>query len=342
MVVPIARRLGDSLPRGIVSVIQTPFDDHLKLDLVALARLVDDAIEAGVDGFLVPALASEGAYLSDPEREAILSLVSRRAQSRIPIICAVSADTPEECGKHARAAFGFKPAAFLVAVPQGLYGRTSALRAFLTAVAGLMPGDWIIQDYQIGGPGLAVSDIVEFRRRFTRLVGIKIEILPAGPKYSAVRRACGDDFWISGGWAIAQMVEALDRGVDAMVPECAMIRTYKAIEGLHRSQRRMEAISVFQRLLPVLAFSNQDLATSVAFFKRLLVRKRIFGSVNQRMPMIGWDEVSESLARELIEQYLALEKDCAETAAVLPEHPLDRPRPDKRKRSDPFLPPITS
>ena len=323
MTAPIARRPGKSLPRGIVSVIQTPFDEHLRLDLEALSRLVDDAIEAGADGFLVPALASEGAYLSDPERDAILSLVSSRAQSRIPIICAVSADTPEACGKHARAASGFNPAAFLVAVPQSLYGQTSGLRSFFTAVDGLMPGQWIIQDYQVGGEGLAVSDIVEFQRRCTRLVGIKIETLPAGPKYSAVRRACGEDFWIAGGWAISQMIEALDRGVDAMVPECAMIRTYKAIEGLHRSQRRMEAISVFQRLLPVLAFSNQDLATSVAFFKRLLVRKRIFASANQRMPLIGWDDVSESTARELIDQYLALERACSETAAVLADQASD-------------------
>ncbi len=304
-------------------MIQTPFNEHLRLDLEALARLVDDAIEAGADGFLVPALASEGAYLSDPERDAILSLVNSRAQSRIPIICAVSAETPEECCKHARAASGFNPAAFLVAVPQSLYGRTSALRAFFTTVDGWVPGQWIIQDYQGGGPGLAVSDIVKFRSRFTRLVGIKIETLPAGPKYSAVRRACGEDFWIAGGWAISQMIEALDRSVDAMVPECAMIRTYKAIEQLHRSQRRMEAISVFQQLLPVLAFSNQDISTSVAFFKRLLVRKRIFASANQRMPLIGWDDVSERTARELIDHYLAREKACAKAATVLAEQPSD-------------------
>lgn len=295
------------LPSGIVAVIQTAFRKDLSLDLASTAALVDDALAAGVDGFLVPAVASEGGFLTLGEQRALLAEVSAGTGGRVPIICAASAATPAECGARASLAEGFNPAAYLVAVPDSLYGRGDAIEVFFTEVAQVIPGDFVIQDLQFGGPGLPVAQIADLHRRFPRLVGVKIETVPAGPKYSAVRSACGKDFWISGGWAIPQMIEALDRGVDALVPECAMIRVYKAIERAHRRGQRAEATALFRELLPVLAFANQELATSVAFFKRLLMRKGIFASSAQRLPLPAWDAVSETIAAELFDRYLELE-----------------------------------
>jgi 4-hydroxy-tetrahydrodipicolinate synthase len=37
-------------------------------------------------------------------------------------------------------------------------------------------------------------------------------------------------FYIAGGWAVTQMIEALDRGIDAIIPESSMARVYTAID----------------------------------------------------------------------------------------------------------------
>ena len=66
------------------------------------------------------------------------------------------------------------------------------------------------------------------------------------------------------------------------------------------------ALGQFRRLCPVLAFSNQELAISVAFFKRLLVRKGVFPSEATRIPF-EWDPFRLRIADELIDYYLALE-----------------------------------
>ena len=107
--------------------------------------------------------------------------------------------------------------------------------------------------------------------------------------------------------------------LDAMIPESAMIRVYRAIVREYAAGRRDRARTLFHALLPILAFSNQEIATSVAFFKRLLVRKGIIECDALQMPGFAWDRHNQRIADELIEHYLALERnECPTTRDVSP------------------------
>jgi 4-hydroxy-tetrahydrodipicolinate synthase len=68
---------------------------------------------------------------------------------------------------------------------------------------------------------------------------------------------------------------------------------------------------LFRRLLPVLAFTNQEIATSIAFFKRLLVRRGVFAHETMRDPGFTWDDHNTRIADELIDLYLQLEAEVA-------------------------------
>jgi len=298
------------LPRGIVPVLQTPFDERGAVDETSLARLVDSAVAAGASGLLAPAVASEVSTLDAGERGRIVRVAAQAARGRVALIVGASADEASRCVAHAVEAGGIGAAAYLVAVPRGLYGNPSAIVPFfqdVVAGAGELP--LMIQDLEFGGPGLTLSTIEELRRSLPTLVGLKVETVPAGLKYTAVREAFGEGFHISGGWAVPQMIEALDRGVDAMMPETSMAPVYVAIDRAHRGGDREWAQRVFRSLLPVLAYTNQEIATSIAFFKRLLVRKGIFSTARMRMPGFEWDRFGERIADELIEHYLALESE---------------------------------
>lgn len=297
------------LPRGIVSVVQTPFDSAGGIDRASLERLVNDAILAGVDGLLAPVVASEVAWLSPAERREVVRRIAGVAAGRVPLIVGASDDSPETCRRMAELAEGLGAAAYLVAVPSGLYRQPDEIVPFFRAVAAGSRLPLIVQDFQFNGPGLSLDVIRELADSLPHLVGLKIETVPAGPKYTAVRDALGPEFFIAGGWAVTQMIEALDRGVDAMIPESSMVRVYRTIFREHSAGRRDAARNVFHRLLPILAFTNQEIATSVAFFKRLLVRKGIFASDALRMPGFSWDRYNECIAQELIEHYLALERE---------------------------------
>ena len=58
-------------------------------------------------------------------------------------------------------------------------------------------------------------------------------------------------------------------------------------------------------------FTNQEITTSIAFFKRLLVRKGLFQTDRVRVPGFQWDRFNRRIADELIEHYLALEQEVA-------------------------------
>jgi 4-hydroxy-tetrahydrodipicolinate synthase len=301
---------GVRLPRGIVPVLQTPFDEGGELDEASLSRLVESATAAGAAAFLAPAAASEVATLSDEERRRVVRVVSTATGGRVPLIVGASADAVDRCVEHAAVAREAGAAAFLVAVPNGLYGQPGKILAFfqdVAAGAGDLP--LVIQDLEYGGPGLELSTIEELHRRLPNLVGLKIEAVPAGLKYTAVREALGEAVHISGGWAVPQMIEALDRGVDAMMPEASMVPVYVAIDRAHRSGQRERSRRIFDALLPVLAYTNQEIATSIAFFKRLLAHKGIFSTEGMRQAGFRWDRFNERIAEELIEHYLALEEE---------------------------------
>ena len=169
----------------------------------------------------------------------------------------------------------------------------------------------VVQDLEFNGGGLQGEEIAALKAALPPnvLLGIKVETAPAGPKYTQCREILGADCFIAGGWAVQQMVEALDRGVDAMIPEASMVLLYATIDKRYRSGDRQGAVQLFRRLLPVLAFTNQTLAVSVAFFKRLLKAKGLIESDAMRLGGFTWDAYNARIADELIALVLALEQE---------------------------------
>jgi dihydrodipicolinate synthase/N-acetylneuraminate lyase len=140
------------------------------------------------------------------------------------------------------------------------------------------------------------------RRRFRCL---KVEVVPAGVKYSEVLAITEGRLHVSGGWAVMQIIEALDRGVHAFMPT-GMHELYTRIYDLYQAGRRQEASALFERLLPVLAFANQHLDISVHFFKRLLYKQGIYATSRVREPILPFDQVHEKVAEQLITRTMEL------------------------------------
>lgn len=300
--------MNSSLPRGIVPVVQTPFTEAGAIDVESLERLLHDTRRAGAAGFLAPAVASEVDFLSPAEREQILRVVAGVTGGQVPFIAGASSRDSAECSHYGRLAEKCGAAAWVVAVPLALYDQPEDVLPFFTSISRGIALPLIIQDLQWNGAGLAPALLARLKESIPSLVGVKIETVPAGPKYSAVRDRLGKDFHIAAGWAITQMIEALDRGVDALVPECSMVAVYSAIYRTYLAGDRAGAIEQFRHFIPVLTFTNQEIGLSIAFFKRLLVRKGVFRSAAMRQPWVGWDPFNSRIADELISLYLSLEQ----------------------------------
>jgi len=299
------------LKPGIISVLQTPFSPAGGLDFESLGKLIEDSIEAGVDGFLASAVASEVGALGRDERRELVREIARVVDRRVPLLVGASSHDPQESQLFAKLAEEVGAGAFLVAVPEKLYRQPEEIVSFFTQVSSSSELPLLIQDLEWNGPGLGLDTIARLKDALPNLVGLKIETVPAGAKYTAVRETFGADFFIAGGWAVQQWIEALDRGIDALMPESSMIRVYAKILALYQVGQRDAALKLFRKLLPVLAFTNQEINTSIAFFKRLLVRRGIFKHDTMRLPGFGWDSHNSRIAEELIELYLSLEAEVA-------------------------------
>jgi 4-hydroxy-tetrahydrodipicolinate synthase len=297
------------LPKGILPLLETPFDEKRNIDDESLTSLIEDVIRGGVHGLMAPLVASEVHALSLQEREQIVSLCAKIIDHRVPFVVGASSEKIEECRQLAALAERVAAEAYLVAVPTSLYGRPDDILHFFKSIVSATAIPLVIQDLQWGSSGLDVATIRRLKENLPSLVGMKIETVPAGPKYTLIRQEMGESFYILGGWAITQLIEALDRGVDGMVPESAMVRVFVAIYKEYAAGRRSEAVRIFRRLAPVLIFSNQEIYHSIAFFKRLLVRKGIVKHSTMRSPGYSWDVYNLRIADELIEYYLELEEE---------------------------------
>lgn len=289
---------------GIVTVLNTPFTIDDQIDTEALERNVTTAIEAGVAGFLVPAMASEVERLSPEERRLIVETVVAKAAGRAPVIGGASARTQAQRLEQTQQLIELGCDGILVSIP---FEDEAEYRRDVRAIASLTPF-LMLQDWDFQGSGLPVPLITDLFDELDSFQSLKVEVVPAGAKYSQVLAATNGRLHVAGGWAVMQMIEALDRGVHSFMPT-GMHHLYTRIFQLYSSGNREEARSLFCRLLPVLAFSNQHLDISIHFFKRLLCKQGTFSTDHVRQPTIAFDEYHRRIADELIEYVTALTLD---------------------------------
>jgi 4-hydroxy-tetrahydrodipicolinate synthase len=295
--------------RGIVTVLNTPFNAANELDPAALRRHVRKALQAGVAGFLVPAMASEVEKLTAAEREIFVKAVLEEAKGRAVVIGGASAASGAERVRLAQQLIQAGCDGVLVSIP---YKDDEQYAAAVLEVSETNPPFLMLQDWDPRGYGVPVSTLVRLFETVEALRAVKVEVVPAGRKYSELLAATGGRLHVSGGWAVMQMIEALDRGVHAFMPT-ALHAIYVRIYQLHTSGDREGARELFERVLPILAFANQHLDISIHFFKRLLHAQGIYPTPAVRQPILPFDAAHEQVAQELISQACALEQELEQT-----------------------------
>lgn len=291
--------------RGIIASLNTPFLDDLGLDEDSLARLVDEVVDAGCVGILSTAVAAEMSSLSLAERERVTTIVTETANGRIPIIVSVTAASLEESIELADIAKLAGAAGICCQAPAGLT-RDQLHRHFATLMDE-RPQFLMIQDLDWHGGGLAVDDILYLFESLPPFQCLKIETVPAGPKYSRVLEVTGGRLHVSGGWAAGQMMDGLERGVHAFIPTGTLF-TWNAIYRSYQQGDVDRARSLFERLLPVIAFSNQHIDISIRFLKRLRRAEGVFTTDTCRPPVPELDAIHLGEADRHIATAIALER----------------------------------
>jgi dihydrodipicolinate synthase/N-acetylneuraminate lyase len=306
--------------RGVVVSLDTPFDADGRLDFGSLERLVEWHLRCGAVGFLAPARAAEVEALTLAERLAIVERVRDQVKGRAELIaCATSTSAADSGtgGGHpdradtraiAEAAAVLGCEGLLAEIPPAIREDREGLIRTVEELAAAGPPMVMIQDLDWGRSGIPVALIAAAFARVPAFRCLKVEVVPAGPKYTAVLEATGGRLHVSGGWAADQMIEALDRGVDVFMPT-AMTGIYDKIFRAHESGDRATARRWFQRILPVLAFTRQHLDVSIHFYKQLYQRRGIFATALTRQRTVTYDAYHARYGDELIQLLDEIERD---------------------------------
>lgn len=287
---------------GIIAVCDTPFTETDEIDHASLKRYVRNAMKGGVVGFLVPAKAAEVEKLTFTERMEMVSTVLQESNGEVVVIGGTAAPNQEERIKYASSLIEMGCPGVLVSTP---FLDRDSFKKSIYEIAELNPGFLMIQDWDFEGYGIPVNLIVELFHELECFKCLKVEVVPAGVKYSEIINATKGALHVSGGWAGGQMIEGLDRGVNAFMPTI-LLEVYNRIYQFHRNGERERAKNIFYDLLTILAFSHQHLDISIHFGKRYYHHLGIFSTIKVRQPILAFDAFHERVAQEMIERAVAL------------------------------------
>lgn len=277
---------------GIVTVLNTPFTASDAIDTDGLQRNVAQALDAGVSGFLLGGLAGEVAYLTEHERVRILEATREVVNGQVPVIGGAYGESQAERIRMAGLLIDHGCDGLMASTP---YEDAKSFERQIRELAALKPGVLMIQDWDPGGTGIPIHVITDLFASIPEFGWLKIEVVPAGPKYTEVLEKTNGSLKVAGGWAVREMIDALDRGVHAFMPT-AMHAIYTTIYTLYKGGRQDDAADLFDRLQPVLNVSNQSLETSIHFFKRLQHAQGTYETDRCRVPFelphpVVWGEI---------------------------------------------------
>jgi len=289
---------------GIVTVLNTPFTENNEIDYLALERNVAKALKADVAGFLVPAMASEVHKLSQSEKLAMVDHVLQTVNRKVPVFAGTAASSIHESKKAMKSYLDLGCKHVLLQIP---FTSEDKFKKDFHSLAELGPEVIMLQDWDAFGYGLPDELIMDLFESIPAFRCLKVETIPAGTKYSNILNISKGSMNISGGWAVSQLPEALQRGVHAFMPT-GMHLIYTKIFNEFQNGNEESATQLFHDILPVLAFSNQHLEISIHFFKRLLWKQSVYPTPNVREPILPFDTHHQQTADQLIEKVITIEK----------------------------------
>lgn len=288
---------------GIVTVLNTPFTASNAIDYHGLKRNIQYALKAEVAGFFVPGMAAEVHQLSPKERYRLVELVLTEVAGRVPVIVGTSDPDFNQSKNILKQYLALGCTHVLFQIP---YENDQDFTDKFKTLADQGPDVIMLQDWDFGGYGLSDQLIVELFNQVPAFRCLKVETVPAGVKYSNILEKTEGRLNVSGGWAVTQMIEALDRGVHAFMPT-GMHYVYTEIYRQYQAGNLEQAIVWFEKLLPILAFSNQHLDISIYFFKKLLHQQGYYVTDAVRPPRLTFDNFHEQQAQRLIDRVMKME-----------------------------------
>jgi 4-hydroxy-tetrahydrodipicolinate synthase len=241
---------------GVFPVVPTPFSGDGSVDEAAFLRLVDFALESGVDGLVFPGMASEVETLTPEERGALVAALGRHLSGRIPFIAGASDTDPARAAARAEEGRRAGAQAAMIMAPHAL-GRDPARQAeFFRAVAECTDLPIMLQNAPAPmGAGLSPEEVAEVVELVPAIRFVKEETLPCGQNVSLILGRVGERLdGVFGGAGARYVIDELARGAAGTMPAIELADVHVELVRAWESGDRTTARRLYRESLPVLVF----------------------------------------------------------------------------------------
>jgi 4-hydroxy-tetrahydrodipicolinate synthase len=261
---------------GVVPVIPTPFDENEAIDLAAVGRLIDFAVDSGAAAVCLPAYGSEFYKLSDAERESLIATATKRARGRVPVIAQANHDSSKIAAELARRFVASGADVISIALPRRFPATDGDLLRYCGQVASAVTVPILIQDFNPGGPTINADFLFELHRQHGNVKLVKLEEPLVIDKLRGIHQRLGDAIGMLTGWGGLYMLDGLSVGSCGIMPGLAICDLFDRVWQAAKSGRGGDVL--FANLLPYITFSLQTFELFLAMEKRILVRRGILSN----------------------------------------------------------------
>ncbi|NKE43859.1 dihydrodipicolinate synthase family protein [Roseomonas frigidaquae] len=242
---------------GVFPVLPTPFTAEDAVDEAAFRRLIDFAVEAGVDGVVFPGMASEVETLSAAERGQMVAVLGAHLAGRLPFIVGASHADPAESAARAREGMAVGAVCAMIMAPPQAGQDVAKQVAFFTAVADAAPGLVIMLQNAPAPNGAALSPeaVAAVAAAVPAIRYVKEETLPCGQHVTRILAAAqGGLDGVMGGAGARFVLDELARGANGTMPALEIADVHAALWKAWRAGDKAKARRIYTETLPLLLF----------------------------------------------------------------------------------------
>jgi 4-hydroxy-tetrahydrodipicolinate synthase len=295
---------------GSVPIIPTPFTADESIDEAALRDLIEFAVSSGLKAVCLPAYASEFYKLTDDEKLLVVKIAVEQSAGRLQIIAQSNHPSLKVAIQLAKANIIAGANIISLAVPR-IFGLPEAsIKEYLSAFFDAIPNTPVlVQDFNPGGSSISVSLINELRLQHANFKYLKLEEPLCAPKFEEIIAVTEGTVSVFEGWGGLYLLELIPVGISGVMPGLAVADILQKIFSLRKSGNNIKSFELFERVIPQIFFSLQNMELFHYAEKELLMARGILKNSISRKAAYIPDASSVAYIRELNQRILQLVED---------------------------------
>lgn len=292
---------------GVVPIIPTPFTDKEEIDIESLKRLVDFACSCGIEAACLPAYASEFYKLTDEEKLLVVRVAVERAKGRIKIVAQCNHPALRTAIRLAKANIDQGADVVSLAVPRIFNLPEASLMDYLSGFLSSIPETpALIQDFNPGGSTLSPTFIKSLNQQHPNFRYLKLEEPMCAPKFEQILKITEGKVGLFEGWGGLYMLELTPIGISGVMPGLAVADILQRVFLLRREGKADKAFSLYEKVMPQIFFSLQDMELFHYAEKELLKARGVLPNSIARKAAYIPDASSANYIKEMNERILDL------------------------------------